>query len=198
MGKNIKMLKCFFKVMLNNKEETKKIIPQMYVKNIYEIDYGYLKKNKLTNLIFDIDNTLLPTDDKQVPDKLKKMFKNLEQQNFTICIMSNNKEERVKPVAIALNTSYLYKSDKPNKEAFDKALNLLQSKKENTVMIGDQMMSDIKGANDYGIYSILTDPLTSINNLKTKTSRILQNIMEKHLKKKNLFITKQYYTKEEK
>lgn len=197
MGKNTDMLKCFFKVMTNNKEEIKKIIPKMYMKNIYEIDYKYLKKQNLTNLIFDIDNTLLPVDDKNVPDKLLHHFIQLK-NDFNILIMSNNHIERVKPVANILQVKFLYKAGKPKKEAFEKALKLLQSTKENTVMIGDQMLSDIKGASELGIYTILIDPISNKHNIQTKTSRILQDILEKHLAKRKIFISNKYYIKEEK
>ena len=196
MGKNIKMLKCFFKVMLNNREEIEKIVPNMYVKNIYKIDYEFLKKRNIKNLIFDIDNTLVPVDDINVPEKLIDLFNNLKQDGFGLCIMSNNSKERVLPIAEGLNISYLYEAKKPKKEAFDKALEILSCDKEETAMVGDQMMSDIKGASEYGLYTILTDPVSNKQNLKTKTSRILQDVMEKHLAKKKVFEPKKYYIKE--
>ena len=105
----------------------------------------------------------------------------------------SNNEERVKPVAKILEVPFIANSKKPKKEAFDKAIDLLKSTKNNTAMIGDQMMSDIKGANSYGIYSILVKPIDKHNNLKTKTSRVLQNIMENHLKKIKKFDKNKYY-----
>ena len=88
---------------------------------------------------------------------------------------------------------YLYEAKKPNKQAYDKALAILDSNNDNTVMIGDQMLSDINGANEYGLYTILVDPLTNKYDIKTGTSRLLQNIMIKKLEKKNIFHRKNYY-----
>ncbi len=192
-NKHIEMLKVFFKVMRNDKYYVSLVVPNMYQRNIYDIDYKKLKKLKMLNLIFDIDNTLLPVDDKNVDDKLKKMFKKLQKDGFNIIIVSNNGEERVKSPAKELNVKYLANAKKPKKEAFEKSLEILSSKTINTVMIGDQMLSDIKGAKEFGLYTILVDPLTNKNNIQTKVARILQDIMEKKLKKKNKFINGKYY-----
>lgn len=188
MPKNFTMLKTFIKVMYGKDTS---IIPNTYTKDIYSIDYKTLKQKKMTNLIFDIDNTILKVNSVEISPKLKKLFSQID-KDFNICIVSNNKKERVLPVAQILNCNYIFEAKKPNKEAFDKALNILKAKKENTVMIGDQMLSDIVGANKYGIYTILVDPLENKYDIKTGTSRVLQNIMMKKIKFKqgNYYINK--------
>ena len=195
MGKNIEMLKCFYGVMTNNKLEIQKILPDMYAENFYKIDDNYLKEINIDNLILDIDGTLLKVDDINVNEDLIKQIQKLKDKKFNICLMSNNNESRVQPVANILQVKYLANAHKPLRQAFDNALAILDSNKENTAMIGDQMMSDIKGAKEYGIYSILVKPIDKHNNIQTGTSRFLQNIMEKHLKKKTLFDSNKYYKK---
>lgn len=193
-SKNVEMLKCFWKVMQG--QDFKLVIPKMYAKDIYSIDYEFLKKRKMTNLIFDIDNTILPVNDIMVPEELKSFFKMLEGHGFNICILSNNSKDRVIPVARELETGYLFKADKPHKKAFTRALVALDAVKEHTAMIGDQMLTDVKGANEYGIYSILVEPVSDRYDIKTGTSRVLQNIMVKKLTKNKLFRRYDYYTKE--
>lgn len=195
MNKNGLMFKCFIDVMKNNKQAVNSVIPKMYKKNIYEINYDFLKKNKLTNLIFDIDNTILPVGEIKVDKKLIDFFKEIG-KNFNICIVSNNVKERVLPVAKVLETGYLFEAGKPKKEAYDKALILLNSNKNNTVMIGDQMLSDIKGANEYGLYTIMVDPLSNKHDIKTRVSRILQKIMMRNFAKKGIFKERKYYEEE--
>lgn len=192
-NKHINMLKTFLKVMINDSYYQSLVIPNMYKKNIFDIDYKKLKKLKMTNLIFDIDNTILPVDNSDVDDKLKDLFKKLTKDGFNICIVSNNNLERVKTPAEILNVNYIANAKKPNKEAFDKAMDILKSNNLTTVMIGDQMLSDIRGAKENGLYAILVDPLVNKYNIQTKTSRILQDLMEKKLKKQNKFIRGKYY-----
>ena len=192
MSKNTEMLKSFFKVIMGNKKETNLVIPNMYAKSIFDINYKLLKKQKYKNLIFDIDNTILPVNDINVSKELVPFFKQIG-KDFNICIVSNNNKERVLPVAKALETGYMYNAGKPKKEAFDKALSLLNSSKENTVMIGDQMLSDIKGANQYGLYTVMVDPVSNKHDIKTGTSRVLQKIIMKKFAKKGIFKEKKYY-----
>ncbi len=197
MGKNIEMLKCFMKVMRGDSLETIKVIPDMYQESIYTIDEDYLLRIGINKLILDIDGTLLPADDIYVPEKLIDRIKTFRNKQFSICLVSNNGKDRVEPVAKALGLldSYLASACKPLPSAFDKALEILDGDKKNVAMVGDQMMSDVKGANEYGIYSILVKPISNHNNIQTKTSRFLQNKMEKHLKKMGMFDHEIFYKK---
>ncbi len=193
MSKTKVMLKSFLSVMCGNKEQIKMMIPNYYAKSVYSINYQELYQRGIVNLIFDIDNTILPVNDIKVDEKLVKLFVDLIDDGFNICIVSNNSVERVNPVAEKLKVISLSNADKPKKEAFDKALKLLESDISSTAMIGDQMLTDIKGANEYGLCSILVDPLLNKYDFKTGTSRILQNIMELKLKRENKFIKHKYY-----
>lgn len=192
MSKNTEMLKCFMKVIRGDEKETKLVIPNMYAKSVFDINYRLLKKENFKNLIFDIDNTILPVNDINVSQELINFFKQLG-KDFNICIVSNNNKDRVLPVAKAIESGYMYKAGKPKKEAFDKALILLDSTKENTVMIGDQMLSDIKGGNEYGLYTIMVDPVSNKHDIKTGTSRVLQKMIMKKFAKQGIFKEKNYY-----
>lgn len=192
-NKHVDMLKTFYKVMKKDEYYTSLVIPEMYSKSVYEIDYEKLKELDKKNLLFDIDNTILPVDDINVGEELIDLFKRLKKDGFNIIIVSNNNKERVIPPAEILNVKYLYDAKKPTKESFDKALDILKSNIDNTVMIGDQMLSDIKGAKKYGLYTVLVDPLTNKYNLQTKVSRILQDKMEKKLTKEKKFTRGKYY-----
>lgn len=192
--KHILMLKTFVKVMLGFKKETNLVLPSNYLPSIYHIDYNKLKKNNIDTLLFDIDNTVAKVDDLKVPKETIKLFNNLK-QNFKILLISNNHKERVKPVAEYLDVKALWDADKPEKKAYDKALKMLNSSKENAVAIGDQILSDIVGANKYKIKSILVDQLAKENNIQTGLAQKLQKYMIKKLSKQNLFKKGKYYWK---
>ena len=70
-NKNIEMLKTFSKVLKGKEEEINLIIPNSYVKNVYSINYKELQKKGYNNIIFDIDNTILPVNIIDVPEDLK-------------------------------------------------------------------------------------------------------------------------------
>ena len=192
-NKNKEMLKVFFRVMRNDNDYINLIIPNSYVKDVYSINYEDLYQRGYHNIIFDVDNTLLPVNDINVPKSLVELFEYLKNTGFSICIVSNNSEDRVKSPANKLNVLYLSKANKPNKESFDRALDILEAGSDDTIMVGDQMLSDIKGANEYGLYTILVDPLEDKYDIKTGTSKVLQDMMIKKLSKKNIFHRNNYY-----
>lgn len=194
MNKFIAMLKCYKNVMLNDKDEIAKIIPDMYCKSFYDIDEKHLLSKGIKNLIIDIDGTILPADSINVSEKLIRRIEELKKKKMNMCLVSNNGNARVLPVSQVLGLKYLCKAKKPLPVAFSKAMELLDaSNKDEVAMIGDQMLSDIKGAHEYGLYTVLVRPISEHQNIQTGTSRILQNKMEKHLKKINMFDKNKFY-----
>ncbi len=192
--KNLEMLKTFLQVMKNNPDAIEKVIPDMYCESYNSIDELHLLSIGIKKLIIDIDGTLLPADDINVDEVLKEKILRFKSKNIDICLVSNNKESRVTPVAEVLNVKYLSEANKPLPVAFDRAMEILNTtNKDEVAMVGDQMLSDIKGAKTYGIYSVLVKPVSKHNNLFTGTSRFLQNRMEKHLKKIKKFDKDIYY-----
>lgn len=194
MGKNIQMLKTYRKVLKNDQDAINSIIPKMYAESFYTIDFNSLLSKGINNLIIDIDNTILPTDDKKVDNRLIEKINELKSSGFNICLVSNNFKSRVEPVAEVLKVSYLARAKKPLEICFINAMNLLNEKdKSKIAMIGDQMLTDVRGANDFNIYSILVKPLSNRHNIGTFTNRCLQNRIERYLKKKNIFDSDNYY-----
>lgn len=183
MGKNSAMLKVFLKAMKKDKNAVSLVTPKSYVKSIYDIDYKCLKKMGYKNLVFDIDNTIMPVNDINVQDKLKNFIEGLK-KDFKVCILSNNNISRVNPVKESLNVLSLANAKKPNIEAYNALIKLLDTDGSDIVMIGDQMLSDIVFANKYKLYSILVEPYDNKYDIKTGTSRVLQNILMKKLKDK--------------
>ena len=175
------------------KKEIEAVTPDNYYPSIYKIDYQTLKKENINTLLFDIDNTITKVDDLNVPQETIELMENLKKQEFKILLFSNNHQQRAFPVAQKLNLPLLSDAGKPEKKAYAKALNILNSTKENTAAIGDQLLSDVVGAKKYGIKVILVDQLSKENNIQTGLAQKLQKYMIKKLSKYKLFKIGNYY-----
>lgn len=191
--KHILMIQTFIKVMFGFKKEIEAVTPDSYYPSIYKIDYQTLKKENISTLLFDIDNTITKVDDLNVPKETTNLMGKLKKQGFKILLISNNHPQRAKPVAEKLNLPLLSDAGKPEKKAYAKALNILNSTKENTAAIGDQLLSDVVGAKKYGIKAILVDQLSKENNIQTGLAQKLQKYMIKKLSKYKLFKIGNYY-----
>ena len=153
-----------------------KLFPRLYKKDIYDIDYKGLYDRGFRAILFDIDNTLT-THGTKADSSNVAFFKNLRDIGFKTCLISNNKEKRVQPFAKKVGSPYIFKANKPAKSGFLKALNLLEVKKEQALFVGDQIFTDILGANNAGIYSILVDPINPREEIQIVIKRYFEKIV---------------------
>lgn len=158
------------------------IYPKAYFNSVKEINIEFLKQNNIKALILDVDNTILDFD-KNIPDGVEKWCENLKKQEIKFCILSNsNKHEKVKMVAEKLDIPYFYFGTKPLKRGFKKAINILEEKNENIAAVGDQIFTDVIGANRCNIFSILVKPIAHKDILITRIKRPLENYIVKKYK----------------
>ena len=91
------------------------------------------------------------------------------------CLISNNKKLRVEPFAKAVNSKFIYDAHKPSRGSYKKAMELMNTDKESTLFIGDQIFTDIWGANRTGIETVMLKQIDK----KEEIQIILKRIPEK-------------------
>ena len=166
--------------------------PNMYKKNIFEIDYNKLKKQGITCLIFDLDNTLGLIEHEKCPLKTKKLLKEL-QKDFLILISSNNIKKRIAPYLKDLGIGGVAFSLKPSTKGLRKINKHYNLNKKEMVMIGDQIVTDILSGNRYKIMTILVDPLGEKDLRITGLNRKIEARIIKYYKKRGMFERGKYY-----
>lgn len=153
-----------------------KFYPDLYISSTYEIDFDRLYRNGYRGLIFDIDNTLV-THGAPANEKAKKLFAHLHKLGFATCLISNNQEPRVKPFADAVQSMYIYDAHKPSTQNYEKAMEQMHTDKKNTIFIGDQMFTDVFGANRTGIPSIMVKKIHWKEEIQIVLKRRLEAIV---------------------
>ena len=159
------------------------LYPKAYFESVKEINIDFLNKNNIKALILDVDNTILDFD-KNILEGIEKWCEDLKKQEIKFCILSNsNHKEKVQMVAEKLGLPYFYFGTKPLKRGFKKAINLLEEKEENIAAVGDQIFTDVIGANRCKMFSILVKPIGEKDILITKIKRPLENYVIKKYQK---------------
>lgn len=156
--------------------------PKTYLDKITDINLKFLKENNIKGILIDIDNTLI-TCDNIVIDNLEEWANMLKNNKIKVCILSNtNKKEKAKEMAKILNAEYyIYFAKKPLKFGFNKAKKILNLPSENIAVVGDQVLTDILGANRSNMYSILVKPLKEKDIFITRFNRIIERkILKKY------------------
>jgi len=161
------------------------LYPKGYFKKVSEISIEYLKENNIKGLILDVDNTLIDYE-KNMSEDTKAWVNMLKQNEIKLCILSNsNNAKKVEDVARKLNIEqYSYFAMKPLKKGFNKAKAILGLSATQIAVVGDQIFTDVLGANRMKMHSILVDPINDKDIFITMFKRPIENAIKKRFIKK--------------
>ena len=161
-----------------------KLYPKMYYKNIQSINIEDLISSDIKGLILDVDNTLIDLN-QNMPDGVNAWIQTAKNHGIKMCILSNsNKEEKVRKVAIDLDVPYIFFAKKPLKSGFLRAKEVLSLENNNNIAsIGDQIFTDVLGANISGMTSIFVEPINDKDYFITRVKRPIEKfIIKRYLK----------------
>lgn len=137
----------------------KYIKPNLSLKEVNDIDLELLKKLKSTygigGIILDVDETIRK-DMMKIPDCNKEWIKYMKQE-FKVLILSNGYDNSVKEFANENGIEYIGFAKKPLKKYFLDACDRMGLEPENVLVIGDNIVNDIHGANKCGMISTIVD-----------------------------------------
>ena len=153
-----------------------KFYPGEYMDSTYEIDFDRLYGEGYRGIIFDIDNTLVPHG-APADERACKLFAHLKELGYQCMLLSNNKEPRVKMFNDAVYVSYIFKAGKSKTANYKKAMEQMGTTTENTLFVGDQIFTDVYGANLAGIRTILVKPIHPKEEIQIVLKRYLEKIV---------------------
>ena len=176
------------KIRCTKKQEDAKMLepfyPKEYVDSTYEIDFEGWYKKGYRGVIFDVDNTLVPHG-APADDRAKQLFAQLQELGFQSVLLSNNKEPRVKSFCESVvGATYIYKAGKPKSGGYEQAMKRMGTDVHTTLFVGDQIFTDVWGANRTGIYTILVKPIHPKEEIQIVLKRYLERIVLHFYKKK--------------
>ncbi|HTG71890.1 MAG TPA: YqeG family HAD IIIA-type phosphatase [Candidatus Udaeobacter sp.] len=165
-----------------------RLLPHMRVNTVYEINLDELHARGVRGIITDLDNTLVGAKEALATPELVQWLDYVRSRGFQVVIVSNNNETRVGKFAAPLNIPYIHAARKPAGKSFRKALSVLRLSAEHTVVIGDQMLTDVLGGNRMGLYTILVTPIAPADEgIMTRVNRRIERFALTRLRKKGLW-----------
>ena len=151
--------------------------PDEDVDSVYDIDFKTRKEQGVTSVLFDVDNTLVPHG-APADERVRALFAELKALGIQVVFLSNNKEARVKMFRDGVDYgTYIYKAGKPNPKNYRKAMRRMHSDETNTLFIGDQLFTDVWGANRAGIHTILVKPIHPKEEIQIILKRRLEAVV---------------------
>ncbi|MCC8059573.1 MAG: YqeG family HAD IIIA-type phosphatase [Clostridiales bacterium] len=150
--------------------------PRECAGSVWDIPWEEWYARGMRGVIFDIDNTLTPHG-ARADERVIQLFAYLRKTGLQTCLLSNNQEPRVAPFAEAVQSVYICKADKPAKRGYRRAMEQMGTDPETTLFVGDQLFTDIWGANRCGIYAILVEPIHPKEEIQIVLKRRLEAVV---------------------
>ncbi|WP_421380005.1 YqeG family HAD IIIA-type phosphatase [Bacillus salacetis] len=164
----------------------KAFLPNEQVKDVFQIKPETLKEQGIKAIITDLDNTLVEWDRAQATPKLIKWFELMQDHGIKVTVVSNNNEDRVRRFAEPLNIPFIHQARKPMGRAFRRAVKEMGVRREETVVVGDQLLTDVLGGNRSGFYTILVVPVAQTDGFITKFNRKVERRIMNFFKRKGM------------
>lgn len=154
-----------------------KFYPTEYVTSTYHIPFEKYYEEGYRGILFDVDNTLVshgaPAD-----DRAKELFQRLHQIGFETCVVSNNGKVRVESFYKEAGVKYfIFKARKPSSKGYLQGIKKMGTSIKDTLFVGDQIFTDIYGANRLGLKSILVQPLHPKEEIQIVIKRYIERII---------------------
>ena len=162
--------------------------PTLYRRRVTDITAADLHRLGAEGLLLDVDNTLTTHDAPALTDEVKDWLASMRQAGFHLLIVSNNTAERVAPFAQSIGLAYYARAKKPLPGGFRGASKQLGLTPGRCVVVGDQLFTDMLGANVAGMQSVLLEPIsfdgeTSFIRFKRRVERLLLSCPRQRKKK---------------
>ena len=168
------------------------IKPKEFKTSFYDIDFKHYYDLGFREILLDIDNTLAPYNNLVLDSKQKEFINNVRNMGFRVFLFSNNSPYNIAPLAKELNIEYMGHVYKPFLSGYKRFFKEYDSDKSKILCIGDQLLTDMLGANRLGLYCIYVDPLTKTDKLVTIFSRTFERIWFKLVYKRKHRFNKDY------
>ena len=158
--------------------------PHFMVEAVYDLKPDQLREHGIRAVLVDLDNTLIAWNNPDGTLELRAWLDEMTEADIPVVVVSNNKHDRVERAVANFHVDFVSRAMKPFTKGINEAIERYHFNREEVVMVGDQLMTDIRASHRAGIRSILVKPLVKSDSWVTKFNRWRERRMWKRLKKR--------------
>lgn len=155
--------------------------PTWMLQAVYMLTPEQVKHQAIKAVLVDLDNTLIAWNNPDGTPELKSWLQQMHNADIPVIVVSNNKRSRVKRAVAPFGLPFVSRAMKPFQRGFNEVKRKYGYSSDDLVMIGDQLMTDIRGANRAGIRSILVKPIIETDAWNTRINRFRERRVMKKL-----------------
>ena len=160
-------------------------VPEYYFDTFDKASAEFLLSIGVKGIVLDVDNTLEPYENPTPGDHVVAWLESLRENGISAAIVSNNGGERINLFNKDLGLPAYYKAKKPFKKNVLNAMKDMGTDKDNTILMGDQVFTDVWAAHNTGLRAILVPPIKDKTDVFTRFKRLLEKPILKKYRKLN-------------
>lgn len=157
-------------------------MPTAAVRNVTDISLKLIRELGIDAILLDVDNTLAPPTSHIPYEGVHEWIAMLKENHIAVVICSNNYQKRVKPFSDSVGLDCVAMSLKPFPFGFNRAKRKLKEKPQSVLVVGDQIYTDVLGANLAGMKSVLLVPRDEEHGLTIWLRRKMEVNIRKKIK----------------
>lgn len=161
------------------------LVPEYKFNTFDEASAEFLVSIGVKGVLLDVDNTLEPYEHPTPGENVLKWLDSLRAAGIRTAIVSNNNSERIDLFNREIGMPAYAKAGKPFKKNLLRAMADIGTAREETVFMGDQILTDVWAAHNAGIKAILVPPINDKKDAFTKFKRLLEKPIIKKYEKRN-------------
>ncbi len=154
-------------------------MPDYFFDKVWDIPLSFLEKHNIKCLLLDVDNTLTTHDNPEVHQNAVKWLDLVSKAGIKSVIISNNTEPRVAPFANGLGVQFVCHAKKPLSKGARQAVKITDITKENMLVVGDQIFTDVLFGKFSGVKTVLVTPMELEKTKFFKFKRSLERLILK-------------------
>jgi HAD superfamily phosphatase (TIGR01668 family) len=148
--------------------------PDLETATLADVSLEELWGRGFRGIIIDLDNTVCGYHESTLAPGVRDWVMAAKARGFALVLVSNNFRERVAAVGAQLDVPSVPNALKPLPQGFLLALRRLGTRRAETVVIGDQLFTDVLGAKLLGLHAVLTQPIVAKDFPLTRVLRLME------------------------
>ena len=139
------------------------LLPKVLFEKLTDLPPEFLQERNIRLLMLDFDNTMLPYTTNQPTQELLSWLRRMQSSGISVCIVSNSKRPRVRRFGEEYGVDVITHAQKPFQRGIRECLQRYGVGREEAALCGDQIYTDVLGANCAGVYAIHVQSISNHN-----------------------------------
>lgn len=149
------------------------LLPRIIVNHLTDVTPELLQRHGIRALLMDFDNTIVPYTTDEPTEEMQAWLRKMQASDIFLCVVSNSKKPRVVRFCETYDLNCVTHSRKPFQKGIREALDHYGLDRDTTALVGDQIYTDVLGANCGGLTSILITPI-HLHNIWLQLRHVLE------------------------